>query len=170
MASVNKVILVGNLGREPETRFTAEGGTPICRIAVATSRRYNDKQGQLQEETEWHNVVYFGKQAEIVQTYLHKGSSVYVEGRLRTRKYTGKDGVERYSTEIIGETVQFLGGRSQNPVGGSDDSFESAPRAPRASAPAAPAAPRAARSTPAAQPQAPAAGGIDSLNDDDIPF
>ena len=101
MASVNKVILIGNLGRDPETRYTAEGGLAICSITVATSRRYKDAQGALQEETEWHRVVLFGRQAEVAQTYLKKGNPVYIEGRLRTRKYTDKQGVERFSTEIV---------------------------------------------------------------------
>ena len=107
MASVNKVILLGRLGRDPETRDA--NGTPVCHLAVATSRRYKDRNGERQEETEWHNVVLFGKTAEIAQQYLQKGSEVYIEGRLRTRSYE-KDGVKRYSTEIIGESMQ-LGAR-----------------------------------------------------------
>ena len=95
MASINKVILIGNLGRDPETRYTADGSTAICNILMATSRRYKDSQGQVQEETEWHRVVFFGRQAEVAQTYLRKGNPVYIEGRLRTRRYTDKEGVER---------------------------------------------------------------------------
>ncbi len=110
MASVNKVVLLGRLGRDPETRYASDGGTPICHLAVATSRRYKDRDGNRGEETEWHNVVLFGKTAEIAQQYLQKGSEVYIEGRLRTRSYE-KDGVKRYSTEIIGESMQ-LGARS----------------------------------------------------------
>lgn len=109
MASVNKVVLLGRLGRDPETRYASDGGTPICHLAVATSRRYKDRDGNRGEETEWHNVVLFGKTAEIAQQYLQKGSEVYIEGRLRTRSYE-KDGVKRYSTEIIGESMQ-LGAR-----------------------------------------------------------
>lgn len=109
MASVNKVVLLGRLGRDPETRYASDGGTPICHLAVATSRRYKDRAGNRGEETEWHNVVLFGKTAEIAQQYLQKGSEVYIEGRLRTRSYE-KDGVKRYSTEIIGESMQ-LGAR-----------------------------------------------------------
>ena len=109
MASVNKVVLLGRLGRDPETRYASDGGTPICHLAVATSRRYKDRDGTRGEETEWHNVVLFGKTAEIAQQYLQKGSEVYIEGRLRTRSYE-KDGVKRYSTEIIGESMQ-LGAR-----------------------------------------------------------
>ena len=109
MASVNKVVLLGRLGRDPETRYASDGGTPICHLAVATSRRYKDRDGNRGEETEWQNVVLFGKTAEIAQQYLQKGSEVYIEGRLRTRSYE-KDGVKRYSTEIIGESMQ-LGAR-----------------------------------------------------------
>ena len=106
MASVNKVILIGNLGRDPETRYS--GDMAICNVSIATTRKTKD-----QEETEWHRVVLFGKQAENAQKYLRKGNSVYVEGRLRTRKYTDKQGVERYQTEIIADYMQFVGGREQ---------------------------------------------------------
>ena len=134
MASINKVILIGNLGRDPETRYTADNNTAICHIVIATSRRYKDSQGELQEETEWHRVVFFGRQAEVAQMYLRKGNPVYIEGRLRTRKYTDKEGIERYQTEIICETLQLLGSRPQNGgQGGSQggDGFESPRRAPR---------------------------------------
>ena len=110
MASVNKVILLGRLGRDPETRYASEGGTAICRLAVATSRHYKDRDGNRKDETEWHNVVLFGRTAEVAQQYLTKGSEVYVEGRLRTRSYE-KDGVKRFFTEIIGESMQ-LGARA----------------------------------------------------------
>lgn len=109
MASVNKVILLGRLGRDPETRDA--NGTPVCHLAVATSRRYKDRNGERQEETEWHIVVLFGRAAEVAQQYLKKGSEVYIEGRLRTHKYVGKkDGTERYVTEIVCESLQ-LGAR-----------------------------------------------------------
>ena len=107
MASVNKVIILGRLGRDPEVRYASEGGTAICRMTVATDRRFKDRDGNRQSETEWHNVSVFGRTAEIAQQYLRKGSEVFVEGRLRTRKYTGKDGVERYATEIICESLQL---------------------------------------------------------------
>lgn len=113
MASVNKVILLGRLGRDPETRDA--NGTPVCHLSVATSRRYKDRNGERQEETEWHIVVLFGRAAEIAQQYLLKGSEVYIEGRLRTRSYE-KDGVKRYSTEIIGEQMQ-LGARAAEGAG-----------------------------------------------------
>jgi single-strand DNA-binding protein len=102
MASVNKVILIGNLGRDPETRYTT-GGDAICNLNIATSEQWKDKSGEKQEKTEWHRVVLFGRQAEIAGEYLKKGRSVYIEGRLQTRKYTDKDGVEKYSTEVVGD-------------------------------------------------------------------
>lgn len=164
MASVNKVILIGNLGRDPETRYTADGNTAICHIVVATSRRYKDSQGQPQEETEWHRVVFFGRQAEIAQQYLKKGNPAYIEGRLRTRKYTDKEGIERYQTEIICETLQLLGSRSQS-SGASSDSFESPRREFRQAQPASRPAPQSApQPQPAAQPT------VDTLEEDDVPF
>ena len=112
MASVNKVIIIGNLGRDPDTRYTAEGGTAITTITVATSRRYKDSNGQPQEETEWHRVVFFGRQAEIAAEYLRKGRPVYIEGRLRTRKWQDQNGQDRYTTEIQADTLQMLDSRS----------------------------------------------------------
>lgn len=107
---INKVILVGNLGADPEVRYTA-GGTAIASLSVATSEQWTDKQsGQKQERTEWHRVKLFGRLAEIAGEYLKKGRQVYVEGSLRTDKYTGKDGVERYSTDIVASDLQMLGG------------------------------------------------------------
>ena len=117
MASVNKVIIVGNVGRDPETRYMPSGDA-VTNISVATSDRYKDKQtGEMKETTEWHRVAFFGKLAEIAGQYLKKGSQVYVEGRLRTRKWTDASGQEKYSTEIVSETMQMLGGK---PVGGSE--------------------------------------------------
>lgn len=106
---VNKVILVGNLGRDPEVRYTPNGQA-VARFSVATTEKWRDPQGQLQERTEWHNVVVWGKQAEICGQYLAKGRQVYVEGRLQTRSYDDKDGVKRQVTEVIAQTVRFLGG------------------------------------------------------------
>ena len=110
MASVNKVILIGNLGRDPETRYTADGAA-ITNISIATTRRYKDASGQQQEETEWHRVSFFGRLAEIAGEYLRKGSKVYIEGRLQTRKWQDKEGHDRYSTEIIANDMQMLDGR-----------------------------------------------------------
>ena len=112
MASVNKVILVGNLGRDPETRYMPDGAA-ITNVSVATSFQWNDKaSGEKKEETEWHRVVFRQKLAEIAGEYLKKGSQVYIEGRLRTRKWQDKDGQEKYTTEIIAERMQMLGSRS----------------------------------------------------------
>jgi single-strand DNA-binding protein len=108
MASVNKVILLGNLGRDPETRYTT-GGDAVTNLRIATTEQWKDKGGEKQERTEWHSVVLFGRQAEIAGEYLKKGRSVYIEGRLQTRKYTDKEGVEKYSTEIVGDRMQLLG-------------------------------------------------------------
>lgn len=111
MASVNKVILVGNLGRDPEVRYTASGDA-ICNLSVATTDNWRDKAtGERKEMTEWHRVSFFGKTAEVCGQYLKKGSQIYVEGSLRTRKWTDKDGQEKYTTEIRGDAMQMLGGR-----------------------------------------------------------
>jgi len=123
MASVNKVILLGNLGRDPETRYTT-GGDAVTNLRIATSEQWKDKSGEKQERTEWHTVVLFGRQAEIAGEYLKKGRSVYIEGRLQTRKYTDKEGVEKYSTEIVADRMQLLGsGRDGGGGGGSDAEF-----------------------------------------------
>ena len=158
MASVNKVILVGNLGRDPETRY-APSGAAICNVTIATSRNWKDKAtGEKREETEWHRVVFYDRLAEIAGEYLKKGRPVYVEGRLKTRKWTDKDGVEKYTTEIIAEEMQLLGGRDS--ATGDDESYSRSREAPAGR----PAATRAA--APAASKPA---GGFDDM-DDDIPF
>ena len=110
MASVNKVILVGNLGRDPETRYMPDGGA-ITNISIATTSTWKDKSGEKQEATEWHRIAFFGKLAEIAGEYLKKGSQVYVEGKLRTRKWQDKDGQDKYTTEIIADAMQMLGSR-----------------------------------------------------------
>ncbi|MGA7966469.1 MAG: single-stranded DNA-binding protein, partial [Gammaproteobacteria bacterium] len=108
---INKVILVGNLGADPEVRYT-QSGSPVANLRIATSERWKDKQsGEPQERTEWHRVVLFGKLGEIAEQYLKKGSQVYIEGRLQTRKWQGQDGQDRYSTEVVGNDMQMLGGR-----------------------------------------------------------
>jgi single-strand DNA-binding protein len=110
MASVNKVILVGNLGADPEVRYLPSGEA-VVNLRLATTDSWKDKDGQKQESTEWHRVSYFGRQAEVCGQYLKKGSQIYVEGSIRTRKYTDKDGAEKYATEIRGDRMQMLGGR-----------------------------------------------------------
>ena len=125
MASVNKVILLGNLGRDPETRYTT-GGDAVTNLRIATSEQWKDKSGEKQERTEWHSVVLFGRQAEVAGEYLKKGRSVYIEGRLQTRKYTDKEGVEKYSTEVVADRMQLIGGAREGGSGGDTD-FASAP-------------------------------------------
>lgn len=113
MASVNKAIILGNLGRDPEVKYTA-GGDAVCNITVATSESWKDKAtGEKKEQTEWHSITFFGKLAEICGQYLKKGSSVYIEGSIRTRKYTDKDGQEKYATSIRGEEMKMLGGKQE---------------------------------------------------------
>ena len=158
MASVNKVILLGNLGRDPETRYTT-GGDAVTNLRIATTETWKDKSGEKQERTEWHSVVLFGRTAEIAAEYLKKGRSVYIEGRLQTRKWTDKEGVEKYSTEIVGDRMQLLGG-PRDGGGGDDESSGGGRSASRGSGGGAP--------RPGG---APAAGGRknDDL-EDDIPF
>ncbi len=161
MASINKVILIGNLGRDPEVRYTPSGAA-ICNVSIATTRNWKDKNsGEKVEETEWHRVVFYDRLAEIAGEYLKKGRPVYVEGRLKTRKWTDKDGAEKYTTEIIAEQMQLLGGREGMgaPGGGEEGGGYSRP----AARPAAPAA------RPAAPAPSKAASGFDDM-DDDIPF
>lgn len=114
MASVNKVILVGNLGRDPEVRFMPNGEA-VCNFSIATTDNWKDKSGAKQERTEWHNIVMYRKLAEIAGEYLKKGRPVYVEGRLQTRKWQTKEGQDRYSTEIIADQMQMLGGQDKSP-------------------------------------------------------
>ncbi|RYF01866.1 MAG: single-stranded DNA-binding protein, partial [Oxalobacteraceae bacterium] len=155
MASVNKVIIVGNLGRDPETRYMPSGDA-MTSIAVATTDSWKDKTtGEKKEQTEWHRISFFGKLAEIAGQYLKKGSQVYIEGSLRTRKYTDKDGVEKYSTEIKADTMQMLGSRQGmgGGGGGMDDGggYSSAPPA-RQNANAGAAAGSGGGNRPAARP------------------
>jgi single-strand DNA-binding protein len=135
MASVNKVILVGNLGRDPETKYMPDGAA-ITNVSIATSYQRTDKaSGQKTEETEWHRVVFFSRLAEIAGEYLKKGSQVYIEGRLRTRKWQDKEGQDRYTTEIVADTMQMLGSRagSGEPRG---EPMGQKPAEPKAGAPA----------------------------------
>lgn len=130
MASVNKVILVGNLGRDPEMRYSPNGGA-ICNITVATSRVRKDRDtGERREDTEWHRVVLFDRLGEIANEYLRKGRSVYIEGRLQTRKWQDKDGQDRWTTEIIAEQMQMLGGRDGGGEGGGGGGYGSRAGAP----------------------------------------
>ena len=162
MASVNKVILVGNLGRDPEIRYLPSGDA-VANVTIATSSKYKNKTGEMVEETEWHRVTFFGKLAEIVGQYLKKGRSVYVEGRIKTRKYTDKDGVEKFATDIIANEMQMLGSREGMGSPSGDDEGSGYSREAPAARPAASAAQR-----PAAAAAKPASGFEDM--DDDIPF
>lgn len=119
MASLNKVIIIGNLGRDPENRYLPSG-EQVTHISVATTESWKDKSGEKQEQTEWHRCVFFGKLAEIAGQYLKKGSQVYVEGKLRTQKYTDKDGIERYQTNIIASTMQMLGSKQDSGPNGNN--------------------------------------------------
>src|SRR5688500_9633071 len=160
MASVNKVILIGNLGKDPETRYLSSGDA-VTNISVATTDTWKDKSGEKQEHTEWHRVAFFGKTAEIAGEYLKKGSPVYVEGRIRTRKWQDKEGNDKYSTEIVADRMQLLGGRG----GGGGSSGGGEPMA-REREPMA-----ASSGGGGASGKAPARkGGAFDEMDDDIPF
>ena len=164
MASVNKVIIIGNLGRDPEVRYTPNGNA-VCNVSVATTRNWKNKDsGDKVEETEWHRVVFYDRLAEIAGEYLKKGRSVYVEGRLKTRKWADKEGKENYTTEVIAEEMKMLGGREglgggAEEGGGGGAYSKGAERPAPASRPAGAAKPAAAKSST----------GFDNM-DDDIPF
>ena len=149
---VNKAIIVGNLGRDPEVRYTANGSA-VANITVATSESWKDKQsGERQERTEWHRVVFFGRLAEIAEEYLKKGSQVYIEGSIRTQKWQDKEsGQDRYTTEIVARDMQMLGSRGGDSSGAADDDYSSATRSATASSGG-------------------GASGGDADLDDDIPF
>lgn len=152
MASINKVTLIGNLGRDPETRY-APSGDAICNITLATTDSWRDKSsGEKKEQTEWHRVVFFGKLAEIAGQYLKKGRPVYVEGSLRTRKWQDKDGQDRYTTEIRADSMQMLGSRDS----GDDTASEGDPR-------------QSTRPSQSRQAAAPASTGFGDF-EDDVPF
>lgn len=164
MASVNKVILVGNLGKDPEVRYTANG-TAMCNMSVATTHTGKSQTGERREETEWHRVVMFNRLAEIAGEYLRKGRPVYIEGRLRTRKWQGQDGQDRYTTEIIADQMQMLGGR------GDSDATQSYQQPAQQQPPQQSYAQQSGgRSQPPQRNyQAPSMGGMADM-DDDIPF
>ena len=146
--SVNKAILIGRLGRDPEVRHMPNGEA-VCNFSIATSETWNDRQtGQRQERTEWHNITLYRRLAEVAGQYLRKGSQVYIEGRIQSRKYTGKDGIERTAYEIIGSEMKMLGGGNDS---GQQNAQHTPPAPPSRQAPAAPAQP------------------VDDI-DDDVPF
>ena len=156
MASVNKVILIGNLGKDPETRYLPSGDA-VTNFSIATSEKWKSKSGEQQEHTEWHRISMFGKVAEIAGEYLKKGSPVYVEGRIRTRKWQDKEGQDKYTTEIVADRMQLLGSR-----GGGSGGSEPMSREPRE-----PAAAGSGGGKPAAGKKG---GGAFDQMDDDIPF
>ena len=163
MASVNKVIIIGNLGKDPEVRYTPNGNA-VCNLRIATTRTWKNKDsGEKMEETEWHSVVLYDRQAEVAGEYLKKGRPVYIEGRLKTRKWQDKEGADRYTTEIISDSMQLLGSREGTGGGTTDEGTPSGfgDRPAPASRPA--------TATPAAKPAPKSASGFDSM-DDDIPF
>jgi single-strand DNA-binding protein len=171
MASINKVILIGNLGRDPEVRYTPNGAA-VCNVSVATTRNWKDKSsGDKVEETEWHRVVFYDRLAEIAGEYLKKGRPVYVEGRLKTRKWQDKDGKDNYTTEIVAEQMQLLGGREGGGGGGAGyGGGQGSPEDFSQEAPSRPAARPAAAPRPAPAPAAQKSStGFDDM-DDDIPF
>jgi len=156
MASLNKVQIIGNLGRDPEVRYLPNGD-PVANVTIATSSRYKNKAGEMVEEVEWHRVTFFGRLAEIAGEYLKKGRPVYVEGRIKTRKYTDKDGQEKYATDIIASEMQLLGGREDDQEGQQHPAPHQDARPPRKPA--------------ANQPSSRAGSGFDDLDDEqDIPF
>lgn len=159
MASLNKATLIGNLGRDPETRFMPSGDA-VATFSIATTEKWRDKQSnEIKEATEWHRIVFFGKLAEVAGHYLKKGSQVYVEGKIKTKKYTDKDGIEKFSTEITGEKLVMLGGRQDGAA--SSPSPSSAPTGNGDSY-------RAAKEGRAPMPER--GSGTDPDMDDDIPF
>ena len=161
MASVNKVILIGNLGKDPETRYLPSGDA-VTNFSIATTEKWKNKSGEQQEHTEWHRISMFGKVAEIAGEYLKKGSPVYVEGRIRTRKWQDKEGQDKYTTEIVGDRMQLLGSRSGG-SGSSSGGAEPIGREPRE-----PAAAASGGGKPAAGKKG--GGGAFDQMDDDIPF
>lgn len=165
---INKVTIVGNLGQDPEVRYMPSGGA-VANISVATSETWKDKQtGEAKERVEWHKIVFYNKLAEIAGEYLKKGSQVYVEGSLRTRKWQDQSGQDRYTTEIVASEMQMLGGRAAGGMDPSyDQSYAGAAPAPQQTHQQAP--PRPAAAPQPNVPPAPAAQGMDSF-DDDIPF
>ena len=162
---INKVILVGNLGNDPDVKYT-QGGMAVTRVSLATTSVRNDRDGNKQERTEWHRVVFFGKLGEIAGEYLRKGSQVYVEGELRYDKYTGQDGVEKYTTDIVANEMQMLGGRGEGGGGG----FGGGDRPQRQQAPRQQGGGYGQRPQRQAPAQQPAPPPMDDFADDDIPF
>lgn len=163
---INKVILVGNVGQDPEVRYTgdATNGAKVASLRLATTERYRDRNGNLQEHTEWHSIVAWRNTADVIEKYVRKGTQLYIEGRLRTRSWDDQNGNKRYTTEIMADTLQLLGRKSDNPASMN-------PAAPQQYAPqqqtySAPQQPQYSQPQPAAKPQ----NIVEDLPDDDLPF
>lgn len=173
--SLNKVILIGRLGRDPEVRYMPNGEA-VCNFSVATSETWNDRNGQRVERTEWHNITMYRKLAEIAGQYLKKGGLVYLKGRIQSRKYQGKDGIERTAYDIVANEMKMLGGRNENSGGApyeegygqSQEAYQRPAQQNRQPAPDAPSHPQEAPAAPRRQP-VPAAALVEDI-DDDIPF
>ncbi|HFC8853348.1 TPA: single-stranded DNA-binding protein [Neisseria meningitidis] len=173
--SLNKVILIGRLGRDPEVRYMPNGEA-VCNFSVATSETWNDRNGQRVERTEWHNITMYRKLAEIAGQYLKKGGLVYLEGRIQSRKYQGKDGIERTAYDIVANEMKMLGGRNENSGGApyeegygqSQEAYQRPVQQSRQPASDAPSHPQEAPAAPRRQP-VPAAAPVEDI-DDDIPF
>ena len=165
-------MLIGNVGRDPEVRYldgNSQGGTKVATFTLATSERYKDRNGELRENTEWHNIVCWRANADVAERFVHKGTQLYIEGRLRTRSYTDPQGVKKYTTEIQVDTLQLLGrredGEAAAPQGGYSAPAQSGPAQPTYSAPAQP-----AYSAPAAAAPAAAQAPVEDIPADDLPF
>ncbi|AJC63972.1 TPA: single-stranded DNA-binding protein [Neisseria meningitidis] len=173
--SLNKVILIGRLGRDPEVRYMPNGEA-VCNFSVATSETWNDRNGQRVERTEWHNITMYRKLAEIAGQYLKKGGLVYLEGRIQSRKYQGKDGIERTAYDIVANEMKMLGGRNENSGGApyeegygqSQEAYQRPAQQSRQPASDTPSHPQEAPAAPRRQP-VPAAAPVEDI-DDDIPF
>ncbi|MBO4611094.1 MAG: single-stranded DNA-binding protein [Bacteroidales bacterium] len=170
--SLNKVMLIGNVGRDPEVRYldgNSQSGTKVATFTLATSERYKDRNGELRENTEWHNIVCWRANADVAERFVHKGTQLYIEGRLRTRSYTDPQGVKKYTTEIQVDVLQLLGRRDDSEAAAPQGGY-SAPAQPAYSAPAQPAY-SAPASSPAPAAAAPAAAEpVDVMPADDLPF
>ena len=160
MASVNKVILIGNLGRDPELKYLPSGKA-VCEFSIATTDRFKDSDGNQQERTEWHNIVLFGRQAEVAKEYLAKGRSVYIEGRIRNRSWDDKDGNKHYKSEVVGDRMQFLGSRGDS--GGAGPSNGSQGTGSQGAG-----TQTSPSSAPVSEPAGSGGGG--GAGDDDLPF
>ncbi len=171
--SLNKVMLIGNVGRDPEVRYldgNTQSGTKVATFTLATSERYKDRNGELRENTEWHNIVCWRANADVAERFVHKGTQLYIEGRLRTRSYTDPQGVKKYTTEIQVDVLQLLGRREDGEAAASQGGY-SAPAQPAYSAPAQSAPAQPAYPAPAAAPAAAApVTPVDEAPADDLPF